>query len=47
MTMEEIGTDKPTVLIRAFRAVDDPESAQKFIDGHARVLEMHLAEGRR
>jgi hypothetical protein len=33
--------DEPVVKIRAFRAVNDPESAQKFIDGHARVLEMH------
>ena len=41
MTIEEIGTDRPAVLIRAFRAINDPESAQKFIDGHARVLEMH------
>lgn len=29
------------VKIRAFRAVDDPESAQRFIDGHRRVLEIH------
>lgn len=30
-----------SVKIRAFRAVDDPESCQRFIDGHRRVLENH------
>lgn len=33
--------NQPEVRIRAFRAVDDPESSQKFIDGHRRVLEVH------
>lgn len=32
---------QPEVRIRAFRAVDDPESSQRFIDGHRRVLEVH------
>lgn len=32
---------QPEVRIRAFRAVDDPESSQKFIDGHRKVLEVH------
>lgn len=29
------------IRIRAFRAVDDPETCQKFIDGHRTVLEYH------
>jgi len=29
------------IRIRAFRAVDDPETCQKFIDGHKSVLEYH------
>lgn len=33
--------NQPEVRIRAFRAVDDPESSQRFIDGHRRVLEVH------
>lgn len=33
--------NQPEVRIRAFRAVDDPVSSQKFIDGHRRVLEVH------
>lgn len=28
--------------IRAFRAVDDPESCDKFIEGHSRLLEIHF-----
>lgn len=31
----------PKVRIRAFRAIDDPESSQRFIEGHQRVLEVH------
>lgn len=33
--------NQPEVRIRAFRAVDDPESSQRFIDGHRKVLEVH------
>lgn len=29
------------IRIRAFRAIDDPESCQKFIEGHRHVLEHH------
>lgn len=29
------------IRIRAFRAIDDPETCQKFIDGHRTVLEYH------
>ena len=29
------------IIIRAFRATDDPETCQKFIDGHKNVLEHH------
>ncbi len=29
------------ILIRAFRATDDLETCQKFIDGHKNVLEHH------
>lgn len=32
---------QPKVRIRAFRAIDDPESSQRFIDGHRKVLEVH------
>ncbi|NVK27192.1 MAG: hypothetical protein HWE14_04055 [Flavobacteriia bacterium] len=33
--------NQPEVRIRAFRAIDDPESSQRFIDGHRKVLEVH------
>ena len=29
------------IKLRAFRAVKDPESAQKFVEGHSRVLKSH------
>lgn len=29
---------RPVVRLRAFRAIDDPSSCEKFIEGHARVL---------
>lgn len=32
---------QPKARIRAFRAIDDPESSQRFIDGHRKVLEVH------
>jgi hypothetical protein len=31
----------PRIKIRAFRAVDDKASAQRFLEGHQRVLEVH------
>jgi hypothetical protein len=30
------------IKIRAFRAIDDPETCSKFIDGHRRLLEIHF-----
>jgi hypothetical protein len=33
-----LNVDKPVVRLRAFRAVDDPETCQLFIDGHTHVL---------
>ena len=32
------------VRIRAFRAIDDPEACEKFIDGHKKILENHGVE---
>jgi len=29
---------RPVVRLRAFRAIDDPETCERFIEGHARVL---------
>ena len=33
-----LNKDKPEVRLRAFRAVDEPETCQLFIDGHTHVL---------
>ncbi|WP_118952976.1 hypothetical protein [Taibaiella helva] len=33
-----LNRDKPEVRLRAFRAIDDPETCYKFADGHMRVL---------
>jgi hypothetical protein len=33
--------DSPKVIIRAFRAIDDVESAMRFVEGHRRVLLAH------
>jgi len=30
--------DKPEVRLRAFRAIDDPKSCERFVQGHAQVL---------
>lgn len=32
---------KTEIRIRAFRAIDDPETCEKFIEGHKKVLEHH------
>lgn len=29
------------IKIRAFRAIDDPESCKKYIEGHSRILQIH------
>jgi hypothetical protein len=39
--MQETAALKTEIRIRAFRAVDDPLTCQKFIDGHKNVLEYH------
>lgn len=39
--MNEEAVLNTEIRIRAFRAVDDPETCQKFIDGHKQVLEHH------
>lgn len=39
--MHEVTDARTEIRIRAFRAVDDPETCQKFIDGHRNVLEYH------
>lgn len=33
-----LNKDKPEVRLRAFRAVDDPEACEKFLEGHTHVL---------
>lgn len=33
-----LNKDKPEVRLRAFRAIDDPETCNKFVDGHMKVL---------
>lgn len=33
-----LNRDKPEVRLRAFRAIDDPETCYKFADGHMKVL---------
>ncbi|HVZ26582.1 MAG TPA: hypothetical protein VG842_11025 [Sediminibacterium sp.] len=39
--MESLAGNDIEIRIRAFRSVDDPETCQKFIDGHRTVLEYH------
>lgn len=39
--MNEGGSLDTDIRIRAFRAVDDPETCHKFIEGHRTVLEYH------
>jgi hypothetical protein len=36
--MSELNKDKPIVRLRAFRAKDDPNSCELFIEGHTKVL---------
>ena len=33
-----IDKDKPEVRLRAFRAIDEPETCARFIEGHTHVL---------
>jgi hypothetical protein len=33
-----LNKDKPEVRLRAFRAIDDPETCNKFVEGHMKVL---------
>lgn len=33
-----LNKDKPEVRLRAFRAIDDPETCNKFVEGHTKVL---------
>jgi hypothetical protein len=35
---DSLNKDKPEVRLRAFRAIDEPETCQLFIDGHTHVL---------
>jgi hypothetical protein len=35
---EELKTVRPEVRIRAFRAIDEPETCELFIQGHTQVL---------
>ncbi|WP_353132886.1 hypothetical protein [Pseudopedobacter sp.] len=35
---EGLNKDKPSVRLRAFRAIDDPQTCEKFIEGHTQVL---------
>lgn len=36
--IEGLNKDKPSVRLRAFRAIDDPGTCEKFIEGHTQVL---------
>ena len=36
--IEGLNKDKPSVRLRAFRAIDDPQTCEKFIEGHTQVL---------
>ena len=35
---ESLNKDNPKVRLRAFRAIDDPEACERFIEGHTHVL---------
>ena len=35
---EGLNKEKPVVRLRAFRAIDDPETCERFIEGHTHVL---------
>ncbi|MDB5013536.1 MAG: hypothetical protein JWQ25_1738 [Daejeonella sp.] len=35
---ESLSKDNPKVRLRAFRAIDDPEACERFIEGHTHVL---------
>lgn len=35
---EGLNREKPVVRLRAFRAIDDPDTCERFIEGHAHVL---------